>query len=168
MKPRVLAADLRDAFDRSFSVARHPAEELEDVLAIQVGSSPHAIRMGEIASLFADRAITPLPTRRPDLIGIVGFRGAFVPVFDLARLLGHAPSGVALRWMVIVADPSFALAFEGFDQHLRVSRAAIAPYAGAGATPAHVREVVHTGGQLRPLIDITSLIETITRPPGET
>ncbi|MDB4962353.1 MAG: chemotaxis protein CheW [Myxococcales bacterium] len=168
MKPRLLASDLRDAFDGSFAVARDPAEELEDVLAIRVGDSPHAIRMGEIASLFADRAVTSLPSRRPDLIGLVGFRGAFVPVFDLARLLGHAPSGAALRWMVVVAGGAFALAFEGFEQHLRVSRAAIVPYAGAGATPSHVREVVHTGGQLRPLIDITSLIETITRPLGET
>jgi purine-binding chemotaxis protein CheW len=167
MKPGPVASDLRAAFDGSFAEARRDAEPREDILAIQVGGSPYAIRLREIASLFADRAITALPTHRRDVIGIAGFRGAFVPVFDLASLLGH-PLALAPRWLVIVADAPIALAFEGFDQHLRVSRDAVVPYAGTDRSPAHVREVIRTSGPLRALIGVASLIEAITRPLGET
>lgn len=162
-----VGSDLRAAFDVSFAEARRESEELEDVLAIVVGGLPHAIRMREIASLFVDRAITPLPTRRSDVLGIAGFRGAFVPVFDLAILLGHSPA-VTPRWLVVAAAAPIGLAFGGFEQHLRVARDAIVPYAVAERAPVHLHDVVRTSGQLRPLIGIASLIEVLTRPLGET
>ncbi len=162
-----VASDLRAAFDGSFAEARREPEESEDLLAILVGGLPHAIRLREIASLFVDRAITPLPTRRSEVIGISAFRGAFLPVFDLASLLGHSPA-VAPRWLVVVAAAPIALAFGGFEQHLRLAREAIVPYALAEGAPTHLRDVVRTSGQLRPLIGITSLIDVITRPLGET
>lgn len=167
MTVRSVASDLRAAFDGSFAEARRAPEEIEDVLAIVVGGLPHAIRMQEIASLFVDRAITPVPTRRSEVIGISGFRGAFVPVFDLAVLLGHPPA-VAPRWIVVAATAPIALAFGGFEQHLRVARDAIVPYAVVERSPVHLRDIVRANGQLRPLIGITSLIDVITRPLGET
>ncbi len=86
------AAELRDAFDRVFAEAHPPAPPpSEDLLAIRIASEPYALRLTEIAGLFADRKITPVAGRVSALLGIAGFRGLIVPVYDLQVLLGCPP-----------------------------------------------------------------------------
>lgn len=152
--------ELRDAFDSSF--ARMPEERAgasEKLLAIRIGGEPHALRLSEIAGVFVDRTITPVPSRSPALLGIAGVRGSVVPVFDLGALVGYAPAARA-RWIVIAARERVGFAFDAFDGHLATAAGAIMR---AREGTAHVREVVRTGDQLRPIVLLESVIAALGR-----
>ena len=167
----VKAAELGRAFDRSF--AEPPCIEqapLEELLALRVGSDPYAIRLVEITGVFPGRAVTRLPNAVPEFLGIAGFRGNLVPVWDLGRLLGY-PGGEAPRWLVIAAATPVALAFDGFDGHLRLSRTAIASEEPGAQRRPHLREVVRAVGPsaqsqeglIRPIVGVASVLGAIKR-----
>ena len=154
-------AELRRAFDRSF--AEPPRGEVvpaEAFLAIRAGGDAWALRLGEIAGLFKDRKVTPLPTAAPGLLGIAGLRGGLFPVYDLATLLGH-PRSEPPRWLVLAkgADP-LALAFDVFEGHLRVPRERVTA-AGPGGVVRHAERAVRVGDAARPILDVVSIVREI-------
>lgn len=159
----ISAGALQHAFDRSFAEApRADAVPQEDLLAITIGSDPYALRLSEVGGLYLDKKVTWLPGSVSELLGLVGLRGALLPVYDLQALLGY-PHAVTPRWCVVAADAPVVLGCERFDGHLRVPRGAIT-LAGAGhaADRSHaVREVVHTDDLVRPLIHVPSVLEAI-------
>lgn len=115
-------SQLRSAFDRSFAApARSAAIAREEMLAIRVGGQACAVRLAQIAGMFAYRQVTHVPGDIPAMLGIAGFRGAIISVYDLRVLLGY-DTAAALRWVVLAAAAPVALAFEGFEGQLRVAR----------------------------------------------
>jgi purine-binding chemotaxis protein CheW len=158
------ATELRRAFDRTFSEA--PATrttDLADLLDIRVGPDPYAIRLDQVTSVFADKRVTPLPGSFPELLGIAGFRGAIVPVYDLRTLLGYPRNG-SQRWLVLTAGQTrIALAFDQFEGHTRVARTAIAEATGSDNQRHHVREVVRRAGFVRPIVHLPFVLETIRK-----
>ncbi|HYM71932.1 MAG TPA: chemotaxis protein CheW [Stellaceae bacterium] len=158
-----LAATLRGAFDRSFAEA-HPPDPppSEDLLAIRVGTEPYALRLSEIAGLFADRKITPLPRRASALLGIAGFRGAIVPVYDLHVLLGDTPAETA-RWLAMAAEAPVAFAFAAQEGHLRIPCAAIVPHRGDEPTHQNIRDFARTPDGVRPIVHLSSVIGAVRR-----
>lgn len=159
------AAELRRAFDGAFAATRESvAETREDLLAIRVGGDGYALPLVGITGIFTGRQVTPLPGAAAALLGLAGFRGTLVPVYDLGQILGYAVEGTA-RWLVLAAsDPPVALAFERLDGHLRLPRSAFAASAGTEARP--VREVARTGDGALPVIHLPSLIDAITARSG--
>ena len=80
------AAELRADFDRGFADAgARRCRAKHDLLAIRVGTEPCAMRLSEIAGLFADRKITRVPGSKAALLGIAGFRGAMRAGLQPAR-----------------------------------------------------------------------------------
>jgi chemotaxis signal transduction protein len=158
-----VAADLRQQFDRSFAEPP-PAEPLsqDDLLAVTVGGDAYAIRLPEVAGLFCDRKITPLPGSVPELIGIAGLRGTLVPVYNLRVLLGHAP-GALPRWFVIAASTPVGYAFDHYEGHLRVGTAAVssASAQGSASPSSFVREVVRTDHGARPIIHLAAVLDHV-------
>jgi chemotaxis signal transduction protein len=154
------AAELRREFDRSFAVS--PAVEdsaKHDLLAIRLGEQHFALRLSDIAGLFADKKITPIPGASEFLLGIAGFRGAIAPVYDLERLLGY-PGSPAPRWLVVAAAAPVGFAFSAFAGQLRVGAAAITPQQRddvRGLTSG----VVQAAGAQRPIIEITRALKAI-------
>ena len=119
-EPSATAAQLRRAFDQSFAeAARTETAALVDFLAIRQGADPHALRLADIAHVLPLSTITRFPSQLPELLGVIGFRGAIVPVYDLRMLLGYVRQEPA-RWLVITAAWPLALAFDAFDGHVRV------------------------------------------------
>jgi purine-binding chemotaxis protein CheW len=156
------AAELRRSFDQSFAEpprVRRP--QREDFLAIRAGDDPYAIRLAEIRGLFADRKVTRLPGTVRGFIGLVGFRGVVVPVYELPVLLGHAAAAGRLRWLAAMADLRLALAFEAFEGHLRPPPDAISLDQCAAGPRRHVRAAVRDGSAIRPIIDLAGILETI-------
>src|ERR1700760_4167096 len=104
--------ELRGDFDRSFAEpARSHDVEHAELLAVRAGGRPYALRLSQTAGLHPDRPVTPLPGPIPALLGLAGFAGTVVPVYDLAGLLGH-PGATRPRWLVLAAGtPPLALAF---------------------------------------------------------
>lgn len=157
------AAELRHAFDRSFAEAL-PASRpaLVDLLAIRVGREPYALRLGEVAALYVDRKVTPVPGGAPALLGIAGFRGAIVPVYDLQLLLGHH-ADAATRWLAMAADGAAAFAFAGQEGQLRVPPETIVLEQQNAASHRHVREFVRTTDAVRPVVDLLSVLDAVRR-----
>ena len=158
------STELRRAFDRSFAEAPATrATELDDLLDIRVALDAYAIRLDQVTGVFADKPVTPLPSSFPELLGIAGFRGAIVPVYDLRTLLGY-PRGGSQRWLILTAgETRIALAFDLFEGHTRVARSAIAEEDGGGTQRHHVREVVRTATQVRPVVHLPSILEVIRK-----
>jgi chemotaxis signal transduction protein len=153
---------MRQAFDRVFAEGLPAAAPLcDDFLSIQAGPDSYALRLTEIAGLYADRIVVPLPAAGAGFRGIASFRGVAVPVYDLAALLGYSREEKP-RWLVLVARAPIGLAFNRVDGHLRVPRHLVAAGGGPVRSP-HVRGVVHETGLARPVIDLASVCDEVRK-----
>ena len=158
------AAELRREFDRAFAEpVRADTTAAEDLLGIEIGGQRFAIRLSEIAGLFAGKKVTRIPGGTAALLGIAGFRGALLPVYDLQALLGH-PSTQAPRWLVIAAAAPVAFAFEAFVGQLRVARGDIAPRSAGSQAQSYAREYVRSQTFMGPILHLPSVLEAIKAP----
>jgi chemotaxis signal transduction protein len=164
---------LRGDFDRSFTEpARAHEGDHAELLAVGAGGRPYALRLSQTAGLHPDRPVTPLPGPIPALMGLAGFAGTAIPVYDLAALLGHPGTGRP-RWLVLAAGaPPLALAFHELHGHVRVPADTIVSETasdGAGC----LRGMVALSGGTRPMVDVPSarlLVHTLAghdRPASE-
>jgi purine-binding chemotaxis protein CheW len=156
MSPDTVAerlAELRGDFDRSFTEpARRYDREHVELLAVRAGDRPYALRLSQSAGLYPDRPVTPLPGPVGALLGVAGFGGGTVPVYDLAALLGH-PAPDRPRWLVLATGaPPLAFAFHHLDGHLRVPADTIVVEAGAAA--GSLRGMVPLPGGTRAIVDL--------------
>lgn len=153
---------LRAAFDQSFAQA--PATQTEppaNLLAISVGGDPYALRLIDVAGLFADKRIAMLPSPMPELLGLGGFRGAILPVYDLAMLLGY-PKASAPRWLAAAAAAPAVFAFDGFDGYLSIQEASILPGPrGLERGRTYLRQMIETAGLFRPVISLAAILEPL-------
>jgi chemotaxis signal transduction protein len=156
------ADELRQAFDRSFALARDTGTDtaiVRNLLAVRVGAHSYALRTAEVSGLFVDKKITWLPSPVSELLGIAGLRGSVLPVYDLGMLLG-CPRSAAPRWLLVTAASPVGLAFDGLDGFLSVRPEAIVPDVRPESRERHVREILHTE-VARPIIHLPSVLETI-------
>lgn len=167
---------LRREFDLSFAQApRMATEQRANLLAIRIGGDPYAIRVCDIGGIHVGYHIMPLPTPVPELLGVAGFRGQIVPVYDLAALLGYARAA-APRWLVLLWQrerEAVALAFESFEMHFSVPQAHIvqAPHdipLPTGQPRPHVFGAVSDKDTVRPVIQLQSLLSSIQKRVGAT
>jgi len=171
------AAELARAFDRTFAEPpRAAAGGLLALLAIRVGGDPLALRLTQVAGLYARRSIVPVPSALPELLGLVSLRAAIVPVYDLGALLGRTPQ-LDPRWIVLAAQAAIALAFDELEGYWRLSADSVisAPTVTAeagtglheGTGPRRGTELVrtgtglHEGTGLRTLVDLPELIQLV-------
>jgi len=169
------AADLRAAFDRSFALP-HGAEAAAalDLIAVRVGSEPCAIRLSEVAGLFVDRRTTPVPGGQAALLGIAGFRGALLPVYGLARLLGtstaangaRGEAATQPRWLAIAA--AAPVAFEAFEGHLRIGAdTAMSRQQSRGPLQDVAREFIRTGDVVRAVLHLPSIVALLAQSAAQ-
>ena len=157
------ATELRRAFDHSFAAAPSGASApTEAFLAIGAGGDNYVLRLAEISGLYVDRKVTCLPSGSPDLLGLAGFRGALVPVYDLRVLLGY-PAGPLPRWLVLMASRTpIGLAFDRFDGYLDIPLQAVAPESRPDMARPYVNEIVHFADSVRTIVHLPSVLEAIT------
>jgi purine-binding chemotaxis protein CheW len=161
------AQELRDAFDRTFAEPVRPhADPAEDLFGVVLADARYAVRLADASGLFIDKRIVRAPARAANFLGIAGFRGAIMPVFDLSAMMGH-PRATAARWLFVAAGTSIALAFDAFDGHLRVPRTAFAPIDGKAGHGRFVRTIVRLGGEARAVIDTAAVIGTLTQTQSQ-
>jgi len=160
-------SELRRVFDEGFMEAvAGTRAQFDDLLAIRVRGDPYAIRLADIDGLFVERRIVPLPTPVPALLGLAGFRGQMVPVYELGQLLAYAASLEPPRWLLMAkAREPFALAFDAFDAQLHVDRAQLQQLDDS-PTPARTGQTSLLAGAvrtdlLRPIIDLPALVHVL-------
>ena len=156
---------LKQSFDQSFAEApQAEPEPVESFLSIRVASHAYAVRLSETSGLYVDRKVVGLPSRATELLGMAGFRGTVIPVFDLATCLGYVPSGEVGRWMLLVGkNEVIGLAFQEFDGHRRIAPHDLAHQEAGEATRQHVRDVVVVEGMIRPVINLVAVIQALKR-----
>jgi len=148
-------SQLKLAFDGSFAAALETrADQVEDLLAIEISGHPFALRVRELHGLYVERTITPVPSAPPELLGLAAVRGELVAVYDLAVLLGYA-RGEAPRFLALGASPALAFAFAKLTGHVRVSKTAIHPTEGARET--WFAEVMRDSDRTRPILELSAL-----------
>jgi chemotaxis signal transduction protein len=161
------AAALRAAFDRSFAEpAGAEATAQENLLSIRVGPQACAVRLSDVAGLFAGKPVTRLPSEAPALLGIAGFRGTIMPVYDLGMLLGQ-PRAESARWLVVAAAAPVALAFDSFDGHLRVAADVIVPRQAGDSADRHVREFLRVPDLVLPIVHLPSVLDAVREQAPE-
>ena len=169
MSPRTVVeqlGELREDFDSSFAspARRHDAEH-DELLAVRAGGRAYALRLSQTSGLWPDRPVTPLPSPIAALLGVAGFSGAIVPVYDLAALLGH-PVPDRPRWLVLTAgSPALALAFHELDGHVRVPANTIVTEA-AEHPQGCLRGMVPLAGDTRPIVDLPAARAAVHRLTG--
>jgi chemotaxis signal transduction protein len=163
-------AALRQAFDQSFAVPPpQGSQELEDLLKIRVAGDPYAIRLRDIAEIVARRKVVPIPGGTPDLLGSAGIRGAIVPVFALALLLGYGQAADAPSWMVLCrSDEPIALAFPEFEGYARLPQSSIHLDDNLHPARQHVKEVARMDTEFRAVISIPLIVATIRNRTSQT
>jgi chemotaxis signal transduction protein len=162
-------AQLREDFDRSFTepARQHDAEYVE-LLAVRAGGRPYALRLSQASGVHSDRPVTPLPGPQAALLGVAGFSGAIVPVYDLAALLGHAVPERP-RWLVLAAGkPALALAFHELDGHVRIPVSIIVDEADGHSGPDLLRGMAPLQGGIRPIVDLPAARAVVHQLTGHT
>lgn len=156
------AKALRRDFDAAFAApAREGRDASEDFLAVGVSADAYAIPLADVAALSARPAFTPLPSRRPACLGLVGHGGAAAALFSLPALLG-APASGPPRWMALLRTAKdLALGFERYEGYARVLLSDIVPL-GEGSRRAYVTRAARHGGVSRLIIDIPSIVNDLS------
>lgn len=155
------AAVLRATFDRSFAeFAQLEMASVEDLLVVRVGGDVVAIRMSEIAGLYVGKQVMRVPGGDPALLGIAGFRGTIQPVYCIATLLGH-PVVASPRWLVTATAAPIALAFDGFEHHLRVAAETIRSRELNAKDHPYARGFVPIQQIVRPILHLPSILDEI-------
>jgi purine-binding chemotaxis protein CheW len=156
------AERLRREFDEAFrEVPRGEEEKRHSMLALSVAGEPYAVRLAEVAGLFTRRRIQGIPGPLPELLGLAGFRGEILPVYDLPRLLGYGPLQSAPGALLLTdTTPTVALAIEGIPEHFTASVTELVVDTTEGEA-ANVRAAVSYRGLMRPVLDVPSLVAAI-------
>lgn len=161
-RDRTSAEALRRAFDAAFAapVARGRDARVA-LLAVRVGGEPMALRVLELAGLVQARRIVAVPSRRPELLGVSGLRGAVVSIYGLARLVGRADDGEP-RWIALAGGgDGIGLAVATLEGHLLVRPEELSPVAPGGEARPHVREILRQDPGARPVLSVPSLVRAI-------
>jgi len=102
------AEEIRQQFDAGFRMAPPGRrEQAANRLLFHLGERSLSLPLEQVSEVLRSRAITPLPGAPPELLGLVGLRGALVPVYRLADLIGIsvAPDAAGPLWILVVPQP---------------------------------------------------------------
>jgi purine-binding chemotaxis protein CheW len=152
------AAAMRHEFDHAFTRPQDAAPDDEVLIGVDVAGARHAIRLTDIAGVLADRTIVAIPSSSPDVVGIVGFRGDILPVFDLAALLGY-PRAPRSRWLAVAKGGDAAFAFGHLISHLRVPSASVVK----ANVDSNIAALVTVAGETWPVVSLGNVTASLAQ-----
>jgi chemotaxis signal transduction protein len=157
---------LRQDFDQGFAAPdAAPALEQENLIAIRIQGDRYGLSVREIRGVAVAGKLVALPSRSPGLLGLTGIRGAIIPVYSLAVLLGYPKAGGAPRWLALCgANEPVALGLGDFEGYVRVPTSALLPPDRKGR--AHVHRFVQAGDIVRAIVSVASVLSSIQKSSG--
>ncbi len=84
-------------------------------VGVQIGGLRFVTALGEASELLALPTLAAIPGVQPWVLGVGNVRGRLLPVFDLTRFFGFAPTTPKRDWRVLIVDGvdcAFGLAVE--------------------------------------------------------
>ena len=151
------AAQLRLQFDAGFQVEAKTAQtKTIDLLVIRLGDRDYGMKVEGIEAVVKGKKMTALPGTAADLLGIAGFRGSLVGVYDLASWLGLKRKSGAWLLLVRVGQSSrVALAFDSLEGQLRLEESDFLVAESSEFVKSHVQ--VET--RVLPVLSLASLMK---------
>jgi chemotaxis signal transduction protein len=145
---------------------------MKNVIVFALGKARYAVELRWVREVFTLGPVTPV-ARAPDAVaGVVNYRGAIMPILDLAILLGGRGPG-APRATAHGGEGAILIQVEDVRAALRVTSvvevSTLRPHrSGAGSS------LIDSTGRAVPLIDPPALLaharaaaQTAAHPPGE-
>lgn len=155
------AAVLRAEFDSSFASPYRAGEaDGEGFLEIRIGQGTFALRLSEVAGLFSNKKITPIPSAVPAFLGVASFRGLITPVYSLETFFDKTITTHA-RWLVIAATAPVALAFAELNGQSQRLPEDILPSAPDQQAQRFVRDFLPLDGRPSPIVDLEAVVAEI-------
>jgi chemotaxis signal transduction protein len=154
-------ASLRQDFDQVFaSPAGAEAGEMESLIALRLEGDAYGFSVAEISQMTVAGKLVAIPSRSPGLLGVAGIRGAVIPVYSLAVLLGYPKAEASVRWLALAGGKEpLALGLGDYEGYLRVPKAAlVVPDRDAQK---HVQSFVRANGAVRTIVSIASIVSSI-------
>ena len=165
-------SELREQFDRSFARPLKSSDAAtQNLLIVETAGTRLAVRLSEVAGLHAFPKLTPLPSTRPALLGLVGVRGRLLCVYRLATLLGLEHPARLPRWLLVCkAEDQLALAIDSIDAYLHVPQSALCPTKAPATVLDRFCPEILALGAARPVLSLAALTSAIRkeaapRPP---
>jgi hypothetical protein len=147
---------LRSAFDAGFALkAKPPTGERHGYLGIRLNDTPYALDLDEVASVKKHVPVTPLPSDELRLLGVAGFAGTLVAVYDLGALLGLSRSGAPV-WFALVRGSPVVVAFHALEGHLHPDLKDAVPGAVDGGDASS--DVFFRAGIASPVIRLSAIV----------
>jgi chemotaxis signal transduction protein len=155
-------ATLRGSFDQAFAEPMDTAAPvLTDMLLIRLGGQLHALRLNDAMHLHPLTSVTSVRGPLPELLGVEGFRGDVLPVYDLRLIMG-TPASTPAQWCVVARHLPVALAFDGCERHLRCPADTLAVNAdNSAAIQRHLDGWLRTPHGTWPIVDVAAVLRWI-------
>jgi chemotaxis signal transduction protein len=155
--------ELKTAFDGAFALpAQPPAVDAPRVLLLTVGDTPCVVAVEECAGVVPAGAIVRLPSTTSAFRGLTTVRGAVLPVYDLATLLGLEPHPVARPWLLLAAGlHPVAFLAGSVDGYASVPASVSASGVVTAATTSHALNVLTIEGTARRLVALGRIVKSI-------
>jgi purine-binding chemotaxis protein CheW len=155
---------MRREFDGTFALpAVTAADPGELLLGVGVAGAPFALRLEGLVAIADHARVTKLRTGRGGALGVSNFRGAIVPVFDLAWFLERQEPAPAAYLAIADRSDPIAFAFHTLDG---CWRAAPEHRRAAVESVDWIVETVQLGRQARPVIAPSVLARAIRTSRG--
>ncbi|HEV8266847.1 MAG TPA: chemotaxis protein CheW [Thermoanaerobaculia bacterium] len=142
-------------------------------LTIVLAGEACALDVASVVEVVEHAPITRVP-RTPDwALGVLNLRGAIVPVVDLARKLGLAPTEVTAKSCVVMVERGegderrvVGILADGVDTVVDVDPASIqsCPSFGSRIPSAYVSGLAPASSRLVPLLDVGRALGAPDRP----
>jgi chemotaxis signal transduction protein len=146
------------------------SERTRGVLAYCVGGIWFGARVEEVAGLMQADRPAPLPRQREPLSGVIAFRGAMVPTFEIANYLGLDPSrSTASLYALILTRGTdrFGVMIPEIPHLVPAKDLREADLSSADPELTSTIESVFESGDLRiHCLNYWSIIDSIMPPPG--
>jgi chemotaxis signal transduction protein len=164
--PSNVLAALQTEFDRAFAAPPviRQSEQEEHFLALRVATEPYVVRIREIAAIARQRKTITLPGTVPEFLGITGVRGASLPVYSLAALLGLGREPRESKWLLLCGheDP-VALTFAEIEGHYTIRSAEVFSADRAANARSVIGQFVAIGEAAWPIISLPALIAAVKK-----
>ncbi len=150
-----------------------PPSQVVELCAFRVGSEEYVLDLRRIREILQPLPVTPIPRGPEFLEGVMNLRGEAIPVVDVRKRLGAAPSSARPKVLVgNVAGRLLGLLVDAVSEVLRIPRSAIGPppllaagprlFLGVcGARERHAASPPGAGARerLRLLLNVKALLE---------
>ena len=128
---------------------------MRNVIVFALGQARYAVELRWVREVFTLGPVTPVARAPEAVAGVVNYRGAIMPILDLAVLLGQAPG--AERASAHGGEGAILVQVEDVRAALRVS--SVVEVATLRADEDGVGGLVDSTGRSATLIDPPSLLE---------